>query len=418
MLKTRVLFSCHFKRYLLGFDHKNDFLMKRIILSLLPVVALFAFAQQASAMVSELPFRTAAQSVYGDAECGSILMTANPQFLATETLFYPSALKRPNTSACIVLASYLRSANAALVSHEVVATESAELTNPYQFESKVLPALQKEKHDMTTSTVLTWTPVDPRETTSTAVNASSTWTLKDGTTRSVHTHGDAATTTAKDGTVVNTYDMIDHVTNLKNTSGLVYRAQKGNEWYVVRTDAVAMTSRAWKSVDQLTVDETTSSTYVLYRAQSADEMWHIVLNDKVYDFPWKPMNVSLNPVTHEPFAGDATGRFWTPKGGWVYPSSPRVQGVDSKGRFLVTTLSYPDMDLKELWVNNVRINIFTIANQYHEAAPSFTNERAVSVYFPGYVQTFDANISFNEKDEVVIYRQEGRVFTRSAYQVK
>lgn len=379
------------------------------------VIAMFASAQSASAMVNEIAFRTAATSVYGDAECGTVLMTANPEYISSSSLFYASALKKPNASACIILSSYVRASNMELMSHDVVATESSTLTNPYQFESVLLPALQKEKHDVTTSTKFSWVAIDPKDIDPNPITSSSTWTLKNGETRSVHTHGDATTTTSKEGTVVNTYDMIDHVTNLKNVSGLVYRAQKGSSWVVVNA---GVESQAWVLVDQLTVNESTSSTIVLYRAKSADGVWHIVKNNKVYDFPWQPMNVSLNPVTLEPFAGDTTGRFWTTSGGWVYPNAPIVQGIDSKGRFLVTTLSYPDMDLKELWVNNVRMTIFTIANQYHEAAPSFTNERAVSVFFPGYVQTFDKNISFNEKGEIVIYRQEGRVFTRSVYQVK
>lgn len=386
---------------------------------ILAIIAVLASVQSVAAMQipSELQFRNAAKAAYGDEECASILMTANPKYVdaSYSTSMSLNSLTTPNASACIILSSYVHAPNMTLKSHQVVATESSTLTNPFQFESDMLPALQIQNHDVATSTKFSWLPVDPTDTTSTDVNVSSTWTLIDGKVLSVHTHGDAATTTAKDGSVVNTYDAIDHVTILKNSAGIVYRARKGSDWYVIQTGT---TSTAWTSVDQLTVDETTSSTIVVYRAQSADGVWHIVDNGKVFDFPWKPMNVSINPVTHEPFAGDATGRFWIPEGGWVYPHAASVQGINSKGQFLVTTLSYPDMDLKELWVNNVRISIFTIGNQYHEAAPSFTNPRAVSVYFPGYVQTFDKAISFDANGQVVIYRQEGRVFTRSVYQVK
>jgi hypothetical protein len=384
----------------------------------LVAVAFLASVHGTAAQIpSELMFRDAAKSAYGDVECGTILMTANPQYLASSLLPYSSVLKKPNATACLILASYVHAPNMTLVSHDVVATESTTLTTPYQFESELLPKMQREHQDVTTSTTFTWTPVDPTDVDSAPISASSTWTLKDGKILSVHLHDEAATsTTMQDGSILNKYDEIDHVTVLKNTSGLVYRARMGNDWYVVQTGKP--TSTAWTSVDQLTVDETTSSTHIIYRAQSADGMWHIVHNEKVYDFAWKPMHVSINPVTHEPFTGDATGRFWIPSGGWKYANAPTVQGIDSKGRFLISTLSYPDMDLKELWVNNVRVSIFTIANQYHMAAPSFTNPRVDSVYFPGYVQTFDSAISFDGQDRVVIYRQEGRVFTRSVYQVK
>jgi hypothetical protein len=387
----------------------------RITAPVLAVVAILASAQGVSAMTNEYAFRSIASSVYGDAECGTILMTANPKYINASSAIYSSMLSKPNTTACLILSSYVRSSSMNLMSHEVVAVESAELTNPYQFESVTLPALQKANHDVVTSTTFSWLPVDPSDIDPNPITASSTWTLVSGKVVSVHSHGASATTTLEDGSVVNTYDAIDHVTNLKNSAGIVYRAQKGSDWYVVSSGTE---SAPWALVDQLTVDESTSSTIVLYRAMSEDGSWHIVKNDTVYDLSWKPMNVALNSVTFEPFAGDQTGRMWTPSKEWKYPNSARVQGIDSKGRLLVTTLSYPDMDLKELWVNDKQTAIFIIANQYHEAAPSFTNERAVSVYFPGYVQTFDANISFNAKDEIVIYRQEGRVFTRSVYQVK
>src|SRR5512133_1773466 len=120
-LRSRPLPLVFFAKYATVTRVNIFYPMKKInllvVAPFLAITAMIASVQGASAMSNEMTFRSVASSVYGDAECGSILMTANSKYIDTSSVFYSNVLTKPNTTACLILSSYIRSMAMNLVAH-------------------------------------------------------------------------------------------------------------------------------------------------------------------------------------------------------------------------------------------------------------------------------------------------------------
>ena len=154
--------------------------------------------------------------------------------------------------------------------------------------------------------------------------------------------------------------------------------------------------------------------------KTTDGKWRIGYGGNTYDLTWEPKEIRMNPVTHTPYATGANGHLWTPTFSMTYQTwdakgeSPVVRAIDSKGNLLVTSLVYDR--LYDIWINKQYVGRYSDVDR--DADMSFADAASSSVYYPGYVKTFSNAIAFDRNDHLVIYRQEGRVFTRTSYDLK
>jgi hypothetical protein len=160
-----------------------------------------------------------------------------------------------------------------------------------------------------------------------------------------------------------------------------------------------------------------SDAYVL---ETMDGKWRIVFDGNPYDLDWQPTAIYMNPVTHTPYAIGANGHLWTPTFQAAYQTwdakgeAPVVRAIDSKGNLLVTSLVYDR--LYDVWINQRYVGRYSDVDR--DLSVDFADATAVGAYYPGYVMTFSDALAFDANDHLVIYRQEGRVFTRTAYDLK
>jgi hypothetical protein len=160
-----------------------------------------------------------------------------------------------------------------------------------------------------------------------------------------------------------------------------------------------------------------SDAYVL---GTADGKWRIVFDGNPYDLDWQPTAIYMNPVTHTPYAVGANGHLWTPTFQTAYQTwdkdggEPFVRAIDSKGNLLVTSLVYDR--LYDVWINKRYVGRYSDVDR--DFSVNFTDAKAVDLYYPGYVKTYSDALAFDQNDHLVVYRQEGRVFTRTAYDLK
>ena len=154
--------------------------------------------------------------------------------------------------------------------------------------------------------------------------------------------------------------------------------------------------------------------------KTEDGKWRIMFNGETYDLDWEPIEVKMNPVTQTPYAVGLNGKLWTPSFAASYQTwdakgeAPVVRAIDTKGNLLVTSLVYDR--LYDVWINKRYVGRYS--NVDRDPLVAFADQRSVEAYYPGYVMTFADAIGFDKSDRLVIYRQEGRVFTRTAYELK
>lgn len=241
------------------------------------------------------------------------------------------------------------------------------------------------------------------------------WMLKDGSVMYTvrRSEGDSVVyDLLKNGAIVSTYDWIDEVSYVKQTEDVAYRVRVGEAWHIVNA---GVDEEAWTQVGALVTDALDN--VIAYRARSADGAWHIVFKGQSPALSWEPTSVRLNPITKTPIATDDFGHVWTPEKEWKLVSRPYVFDVSETGRLLLQALDYPSVPVAELWVNDISLGVY--GKQWPSAKdPSFGDADASRVYAPGYVATYLFNMSFDAKNRLVVYRQEGLVFTRSVYEIK
>ncbi|MFA5129975.1 MAG: hypothetical protein WC477_03575 [Patescibacteria group bacterium] len=238
------------------------------------------------------------------------------------------------------------------------------------------------------------------------------WLLADGSVMYVLEKQQASSTVQilyQNNTPVAVADEIGIATYLPNATGVVYTVRTSAGWSVVANNTP---SQNWIEVSMLRVDPETGS--VAYLATGKDGKKVIVFNSNVLPITWTPTVLDFNGGNHQPYALDATGRFWTPTREWKYSMTPDVRAADSHGRVLAFTTvigQYIDM-----WADDSYIGRFTIIDEKQN--PPLSVKKELDPYFPGYVMTYGNNIAFDSLDQLVVYRQEGRVFTRTAYKIK
>ncbi len=160
-----------------------------------------------------------------------------------------------------------------------------------------------------------------------------------------------------------------------------------------------------------------SDAYVL---ATVDGKWRIVFDGNPYDLNWQPTAIYMNPITHTPYAVGANGHLWTPTFQAAYQTwdahgeEPFVQAIDSKGNLLVTSLVYDR--LYDVWINQRYVGRYSDVDR--DFSVDFADPKSSDAYYPGYVKTYSDALAFDQNDHLVVYRQEGRVFTRTAYDLK
>jgi hypothetical protein len=168
---------------------------------------------------------------------------------------------------------------------------------------------------------------------------------------------------------------------------------------------------------RLALGAATSSPEIL---KTEDGKWRILFGGETYDLDWEPIQLKMNPVTQTPYAIGANGKLWTTTFSASYQTwaekgeAPVVRAIDSKGNLLVTSLVYDR--LFDVWINKRYVGRYSEVDR--DASIPFSDDRADAAFYPGYVMTFADALGFDKNDNLVIYRQEGRVFTRTAYSVK
>jgi hypothetical protein len=168
---------------------------------------------------------------------------------------------------------------------------------------------------------------------------------------------------------------------------------------------------------RLALGASTSSPEIL---KTEEGKWRILFGGEMYDLDWEPIQLKMNPVTQTPYAIGANGKLWTTTFSASYQTwdakgeAPVVRAIDSKGNLLVTSLVYDR--LNDVWINKRYVGRYSEVDR--DPSIPFSDDRADAVFYPGYVMTFADSLGFDKNDNLVIYRQEGRVFTRTAYSLK
>jgi hypothetical protein len=241
------------------------------------------------------------------------------------------------------------------------------------------------------------------------------WMLKDGSMMYTVRRGEGDAVVydlMKNGTLVATYDWIDEISYVKRTEDVAYRVRVGEAWHIVNA---GVDEAAWTQVGALATDANGST--IAYRARSADGAWHIVFKGGSPALSWEPTSVRLNPITKTPIATDDLGHVWTPEKEWKLVSRPYVFDVSETGHLLMQALDYPSVPVAELWVDDTSLGVY--GKQWPSSKdPNFSDASASEVYAPGYVATYLFNMSLDTKNRLVVYRQEGLIFTRSVYEIK
>jgi len=240
------------------------------------------------------------------------------------------------------------------------------------------------------------------------------WLLKDGSVMYVVRRGEgneAKYDLYKNAKIVGTYDWIDEIAYVNNTEDVAYRVRVGDAWHIVN---VGVAQPAWNYAGELAVDP--QSDIVAYRARSADGAWHMVFGNASPALSWEPEVVYMNPATKTPIAMDSAGHVWTPNKEWKLVSRPYIFDVSDSGRLLIQALDYPFVAVTELWVDSSSLGVY--GQPSFESVPKFEDAKASEVYHPGFVSTYIYSMTFDAQNRLVVYRQEGRVFTRSVYEVK
>ncbi len=210
-----------------------------------------------------------------------------------------------------------------------------------------------------------------------------------------------------DGVSVSTWEYIDNVYYRNQASQLVYRARKGNEWFVV-TNNIA--SQAWDYVDQLLINTKTGS--VMYRARDIHGKWYMVKNGQAKRVPFEPDALYLDEKHDAPIAlrtarttGKAPGallsgerlRIFTFAGtSYVLSGSLRLDKIASDGKLLFVRAA--DGKSLQFWINNRYIGRAT--------------------YFDSVTLTGPVNWFFDEKNNLVFYTFDHGVLSRWTYLVR
>ena len=238
------------------------------------------------------------------------------------------------------------------------------------------------------------------------------WLLADGSVMYVVGTTNASSTVQtmyRDGKPVAVADKIGSATYLPDLSDVVYTVKTSAGWSVVSGNTP---SQSWVDVSLIRVDATNGG--VTYLATSKDGKKNIVMNGVAHPIAWTPIDLQFNDGNHQPYAYDATGRFWTPTREWKYSMEPSLRGADSHGRVLAFTTylgEYVDMWLDDAYVGRFRTIHF-------EKSPPLNVKKELDPYFPGYIMTYGNDIAFDSQDNLIIFRQEGRVFTETTYRIK
>jgi hypothetical protein len=285
--------------------------------------AVALFTASAPVLAANVDYRALSQKAYADAECSTVLMTADlVKYPGNNTMStVAGTAMQPRNSACVLLQSYVRMPGAAIASRDIIQQQSGSISSPSAFASNLLPALRAS---------------------------------------------------------------FGEVDSANRAPGAL---AKSNEAYVLKT---------------------------------TDGKWRIAFNGNTYDLSWEPIEIRMNPVTHTPYATGANGNIWTPTFATTYQTwdakgeAPVVRAIDSKGNLLVTSLVYDR--LYDVWVNKKYVGRFS--NVDRDSNLDFSDAASTPIYYPGYVRTFSEALAFDKDDHLVVYRQEGRVFTRTAYDLK
>lgn len=225
----------------------------------------------------------------------------------------------------------------------------------------------------------------------------------------------------QDGTRMASYDFISDLTYANHAQDLAYIARQQSHWFVVRNNKP---SQAWDYVDELNGSPLTTT--FSYRARSADGQWYLASNDQSWKLPWEPSHVMLDVPNDTPVAVVDSAEFdetkygylskgtdsynpleiITPTTDWKFNHPIGLQAVDSRGRILSIQYSdgTRDVGLATLFINDRKIGVIRIGGD------------VAATQQPGESQTF-YSFYFDEHDQLVIYRYEGRVITRSTYRV-
>lgn len=159
------------------------------------------------------------------------------------------------------------------------------------------------------------------------------------------TSEDKTYTLYKNGEEVSVWDYIDNVSYTTDATDIVFRARRGDEWFIVKNGTEV--SKAWAYVDQLSASRTTDT--FVYSARDEEDNWHLVKNEATLLLLSEPDRVYLNELADEPFAffmtlkeerplphsgGFAITQAISSLGDWSYSKPVRLEAVDADGNML------------------------------------------------------------------------------------
>lgn len=238
------------------------------------------------------------------------------------------------------------------------------------------------------------------------------WLLADGSAMYVVQTSSASTTVQtmyRDGKPVAIADKIGSAVYQSKIADVVYTARTSAGWTVISGN---VPSQTWVDVSLIRVD--TINGGIAYVATSKDGKKNIIMNGVAHPIAWTPVDLEFNDGNHQPYAYDATGRFWTPTREWKYSMTPSLRAADSHGRILAFTTYLGEF--VDMWADDTYIGRFR--NIDPEKGPALSVKKEIDPYFPGYTMTYTNDVAFDTQDQLILYRQEGRVFTRTTYRIK